>query len=289
MRSAAKRFFIIGASILPGVQFLMGCGETELRSRWLDRDIVVDGRGSEWRGCEAYRDEESGVRIGFFNDGEKLFVFVSTMDTVMQTRILTRGFTVWFDPEGGREEVFGIRYPVERDSMDRPQGDSRRRWSGSPGDGPSRMDPEMIEKMFEQARGRMEVIGPGKGSVLAMSVEDARSQGIEVMIDMTNRVLEYELKIALSDAPNPLYALGVGSGVEIGIGFETGSFAGLRPSGPPPGGMRSGGFPGGGPPGGRGGMGGGMPGGMRKPSEMEPFEFWAKLTLAAGPGDNGSH
>ncbi len=285
VKSAANVYVILGAFLLLGVQCLTGCGETKLRSRWLDRDIAVDGRGSEWRGCEAYRDDENGVRIGFFNDGEDLYIFVSTMNTRTQAQILARGFTVWFDPEGGKEEVFGIRYPVQRDLMDRPEGGRGRRGSGPPGDGQPESSPEMIQKMLEEARDELEVMGPGKGSVLAVSVEDARSQGIDVMIDITNRVLEYELRIALSEAPNPLYVLGVESGAEIGIGFETGSFAGLRPSGLPPGEMDGGRFPGGGPPGGRGGMGEGMPGHMRRPPMMEPFEFWAKVTLAAGPVD----
>ncbi len=285
VKSATNGLFIFGAILLLVVQCLTGCGETKLRSRWLDRDIAVDGWGSEWRGCEAYRDDENGVRIGFFNDGEELYVFVSTMNTRTQVQILARGFTVWFDPEGGKDEVFGIRYPVHRELMDRAEGDHGRWGSGPPGDGRPEMNPEVIQKMLKEARDELEVIGPGKGSVLAMSVEEARSQGIDVMIDMTNRVLEYELRIPLTGAPNPLYVLGAAPGDDIGIGFETGSFDGRRPYGFPHVRMSGRGFPGGVRP---GGIGGGMPGSMRRPPMTERLEFWAKVALAAGPGDRGN-
>jgi hypothetical protein len=58
----------------------------------------------------------------------------------------------------------------------------------------------IIGAFLLQARDELEVIGPGMGSVLAMGIEEARSQGIDVMIDMTNRVLEYELRIPLISA-----------------------------------------------------------------------------------------
>ena len=286
-----KRIIGATAGVLTAVLCLStfaGCGGKKLESRWLDRDIAIDGKGSEWRGCEVYDDEDSGVRVAFFNDDECLYVFVSTMDTRTQAKALMNGFTVYVDPEGGKKETFGIRFPVKRMEMYQAARERMRDQNERMEGGPGNMDPDMIRSMLERSRDELEIIGPGKGSTLRMTVEEARDHGIEVMIDMTSRVLEYELKIPLSNAVNPLYDLGIDPGTVIGVGFETGASAMRRPSGPPGGEMgggRPGGdFPGGGPPGGGGGMGGGMRGGMGKPPGMEPLEIWAKLVLAAGSG-----
>lgn len=278
-----KRIIGATAGLLTAVLCLStfaGCGGKKLESRWLDRDIAVDGAGSEWRGCEAYYDEDSAVRIGFFNDSEHLYVFVSTMDARTQAKALMNGFTVYIDPEGGEKETFGIRFPVKRMEMDQAAQERMRDRTARMEGGPGNMDPDMIRAMLERSRDELEIIGPGKGSNLRMSVEEAREHGIEVMINMTNRVLEYELKMPLSNAVSPLYDLGIDPGTEIGVGFETGAFAMRRSSGPP-GGEMGGGFPGGDRPGGRSGMGSGM----GRPPGMEPLEIWAKLRLAAGSGD----
>jgi hypothetical protein len=281
MKATAVTIAMVAAAVLC-VSAFTGCGETKLQSRWLDRDITIDGKGSDWHGGEAYYDEENAVRIGFFNDEKHLYVFVSTRDAKTQVKALMNGFTIWIDPGGGKEKAFGVRYPRRRGWQDSPEGEPSAERYRQRGRSFSVMRVEMIRKAVLESRDELEIVGAGEGEVVVMHVDESRAQGIDAMIAMTNRVLEHELRIPLSAVGDSFFDLGVEPGAEIGVGFVTGKPSEGRPSGMPPGGMGGGGFPGGGPPGGPGGMGGGMRSGMGRPPGMEPVEIWAKLTLANG-------
>ena len=297
--------------ILPSV----GCGGKKLESRWRNRDIVIDGKDTEWRGCEAYYDEENMIRIGLYNDDDNLYICLSTWNARIQTQLLRMGFTIWFDPEGGKKERFGIRYPMKSIDFSKsgiPRGEMPDggvpggEYPGRPEDvareemeEEHRIKPEMIRELLVRVRDSMELLGPGNDEHIGteMYIEDAAMIGVEAMMDISNGRLVYELKVPLPRREDIPYTIGAAAGAEIGIGFELGKMerpampaegmgpgGGMPGGGMPGGGMPGGGMPGGGMPGG-GTPGGGPPGGGRgdrpEGSKSQPsFDIWTKVRLA---------
>ena len=96
------------ALLLLVVLLLGGCGGTEtLQSKSLDRDITVDGAVADWQGALTPI-EKKNLSLGLLNDGEFLYVSLVSRDRQVVSQMMSRGFTIWFDAEGGKEKTFGI-------------------------------------------------------------------------------------------------------------------------------------------------------------------------------------
>ena len=261
--------------ILSCVALTSGCGEEEIESKWRDREITINGIADEWQGTRTYI-EDPNIAVGVMNDENHLYLSLSTPVRSVAAQIVTLGFTVWLDPDGGKDKTFGIRCPIGFEDFKMM--------------GEAAGEPDRLKELFGQAAERLEILGPaGGGSV--MMVNDG-SSGIEVGVSHRDGTFGYELKIPLTTDSGAAYALGSGMSQLVGIGFETPQvdMEAIREAmgGDMP---RGGGWPGGGleggPPGGD--MGGGMPGGGMRGGRMrggrpEPIEIWAKVTLAT-PGD----
>ncbi len=271
-------------TILLGLLFLLlvaGCKMDTFASYWKDRDITIDGEQYDWQDRLWVLEREHMV-IGVMNDESNLYVTLSTTDRKTIMQVMRFGFTVWFDPKGGKKEVFGIKYPI---------GDRRMgmRSMGRSGRGGDRMpDSQEQIRSLPESQIWVDIMGPGKGDVARISMMD--TTGIQVrMVYSDYGQLVYELRVPLTRLPHIPYALDISPGETIGVGFETGivDMAAMR-SQRPGGGMRGSGMPGGGRPGGMAGgrpggvRGGGMPGGGHRGAMPEPFTYWMKVALATG-------
>src|SRR5690349_5106334 len=83
-----------------------------INSHWRDRDVVIDGDNGEWPGPLTPIEENHPVLTAAINDGQFLYVLLSTADTTSRRQILRQGLIVWFDPSGGDKKHFGLKYPV---------------------------------------------------------------------------------------------------------------------------------------------------------------------------------
>ena len=264
----------------------MGCGSVRLDSRWLDREIAVDGDDNEWRDAKLYV-KDWPIEVGVLNDSEYLYLCMTTADRDLQTEVLMRGFELWIDPGGGRKKVVGIRFPLgmaERRSEGEAAGElgrGRLNMRGSPGRS-RQFDPERSRAAMERlgASGELMLLGPDddEGREVAMSRDDP----LQVRIAYDRGRLVYEARIPLHNAEYPLSALQASAGDRVGVGFKsaemdmTSVVAQRR-------GRRGGGMPGGGIPGG-GTRSGGMRGrgGGRMSPMMASFEKWGAVQLAKG-------
>jgi hypothetical protein len=230
--------------------------------------IIIDGSTDEWRGNLFVEGER--LEIGFFNDREDLYVCLLTKDNLVRAEILTEGLTVWFDPRGGTEEVFGIRFPLGL-----PPGEQKLALKGTP-EGPK------LEDLPKVAMTELEILRE-KEPPQRMPVAEAR--GIEVKVLPTSERIVYELKIPLGVTKQHRFAVGAEPGKTIGVGFESPklelSQMPRRRSGERP---RTGGEPGaGGEEPGEGGAEAdergmhGHGGGFRRPEAMK---IWASVRLA---------
>ena len=266
-----RDIIILTALLLSFPLYYMGCGGEEIDSRWRDREIMIDGDASEWRGTEQFSDDDKGVRFAVFNDGEYLYMCFTTWNMRTQQQILVRGLTVWFDAEGGDDRVYGIDFPMTKG----PEELRRMRETTS------RDRVRAIEDLLIQSRSEM-IVGRSKESDGQwMFVEDAVELGIEAVLDMDDRILVYELKVPINGGQGLPFPEGLADGGIAGVGFKMGkidlgemrdSMTRERPQGGK---------------GGRGGMGGGMRGGGMssgtREAMTEELEAWMKIRLAAAP------
>lgn len=277
----------IGPTVLMTISIVVsaGCGGEEIESRWRDRDIVIDGKASEWRGTEQYSDDDKGVRFAVFNDGEYIYMCLSTWNTKTQQEILVRGMTFWFDAEGGDKKRYGIDYPMKKKPAEMENMKGMRETA-------SQDRAKAIKDLLASSRSELIIARTEDSEGHWMYVEDADTFGIEAALEMDDRILVLELKVPLAGGDLMPFAGGLAEEGIAGLGFEMGKIdmsamreqmmdggtqgGGGRGGG---GGGRGGGGGGGRGGGGGGGRGGGGGGGMRETTEEE-IEVWAKIRLA---------
>jgi len=248
---------------------LAGCKDIEVRSSWLDREIIIDGRTDDWENVMLII-RDKNITVGLANDENFLYLCLRSSEESTLRQALLTGFTVWFDAKGGKQRRFGIKFPAGMQREGMPMMDVTKT-----------QDPETQQRLIATSLKEVEIIGPAKGEVVR--APNFLEQGINVNVGQTQGQLVYELKIPLLKTPDHPYAVGVQEGKPVMIGFETGKIdrekmrEEMMKGGRPPGG---GGIGGRMPGGGRGPGGGGMGGPGGRPEMPEPLELWVKVNLA---------
>ena len=271
MRSTRARRGIVSCILAASALSLGGCNALQLKSTWRDREITVDGASTEWENAVTYV-EKNAVAIGVLNDEEYMYICLAAPERQIAAQVVSGGLTVWFDPEGGKDKTFGIRFPLGMQQRGL-SGDTRQ------GTREGRQEPKKLQSLLEDIGDEMELLGPKAAPLARLDIPSAQGIGIEVKLGQFQGSLVYELKVPLARSGAHPYAIGAVAGKVIGLGFE----APKSERGEMRKGMgRRGGGMGGGPPGG-GGFGGRPPGGRGGvASKMpEPLELRAKVKLAS--------
>jgi hypothetical protein len=235
-----------------------GCSTAvQMTSSWDDTAILIDGSDADW-GTSLNPAANSPVALGFRNDGEFLYVCLSTDDPFLQAQILNGGLTVWFDPKGETDETFGIRFPL--------MGENTPRWNPREPLGASF---SFLEPTFRE----LAVLGPEDEEVVFSILQ---VKGIQIKMGASERSLVYEMKVPLRRSPETPVAIGINENVPLGVGFQTREFGADRVQGTSgrasarTGGRR----------GGRGGGSGGAGSDLGGANRPEPLDLWAKVLLS---------
>lgn len=318
---SAARWVAAGLTVVAAsVTIISAASKAKLTSPWRDRDITVDGIGSEWRDVQPLA---KNIRwsIGLASDSDDLYMALITSDAATSQQFLRQGLIVWFDAKGGKKKAFGIRFPVGVGPGQRSQREGG--WSGPGGDrggegggqAPGRRGREFapeggyggrgaagdVGEMFSRAEAdgeldHVEILREGQDPQDAIV---GRIAPLEVKAGWREGTLVYEMKIPLAQGSH-LAGLGVRPGAIIGLGLETpkrneeagrmgrggeGRGGGIGGGMGRPGGAGGrGGFPGGM----GGGMGRGMPGGEARggfePNTPSALNLWTTVLISAGPG-----
>lgn len=240
-----------------GAAFIGCSSAVEITSSWNDNTVVVDGSNTDWR-TSLHPIAEPPVVIGVRNDDRFIYVCLTTQSPMIQAQILNGGLTVWFDPKGEQEEVFGVRYPIH--------GDNSPHWNPRVPLAPS-------FPILQQSYREFAIVGPDGGEELFSVVE---AGGIKVKLGAPEGLLVYELQVPLRASAEFRYSVGISESPAVGIGFQTPELGSDRIQGPS--GRASAGTRGGGR-GGRGRTPTGAPiGGTERP---ESLDLWTKVTLTA--------
>ena len=109
-----KRIIVLYAFIFLSIIIQCGCGAYELNSNWVGEiNVTVDGNYDEWLGHLYYFEDEK-MSLGLMNAEAHFYICMVTEDRFVRPQMMGQGFAVWFDPEGGKKKVFGIRFPTGR-------------------------------------------------------------------------------------------------------------------------------------------------------------------------------
>jgi hypothetical protein len=289
MRNARSLLLLILVAAISAPAALHGADKRQrIDSAWRGKDVAIDGDSGDWKGPLVQVDAKDPITAAAVNDGQFLYVVLSTSDPGMRTQILRQGLIVWFDPAGGTQKHFGVKYPVGAGSGEgwgAGRGGARRGpYSG--GQAGERRNPDGADGDRPEPANRLEVLGPGKGD--AHSFVTDMVPGIAVKVGEVQGALVYELKVPVGKSADFPYAIEAKPGALIGFGLDTPKME--RPQsegGRRIGGIGSGGLGGGG--GGRGGMGGrgrgGATGGGRRGdggfAPRKPLKTWATIQLTA--------
>jgi len=194
--------FVLAAAVLAAFAGCKTFNTYSAESRPVGRPITVDGKTDDWQG-DLYVVPNERLSVGFLNDQEHLYICLLSSDSTIRSQIMGQGFTVWFDPNGGKEKAFGIRYPL-----------------GSPGAQPPRIGETREPSVEPTTLDRFEFVKSEKEPGPSMDFTQAKS--VEIKVTSSTGLIVYEMKIPLAaGADNPV-AVGAAPGKTIGIGFETG-------------------------------------------------------------------
>ncbi len=246
----------------------VACGSIQLSSIWRDREVTIDGKHDDWLNALMYFEDEN-ISLGLQNDESFMYICMIVEDPMIRNQIMRQGFTLWFEPAGGKKRNFGIKFPLGMSEEEmQMRGMQERDVPMKPRRG--EQSPERFMQAPMRQMNELEILGPGKDESVRMPIDEAK--GINVTVKLSSGTLVYELKVPLSqDEQNP-YAIGAKAGSSIGIILETPKInrSNMRRG-------MAGGMPGGG---GRGGMGG-MPGGGMRFRMPGPLKVKAIVQLAS--------
>lgn len=185
---------------------LAGCGgAAPLTSSAPGEPVVVDAQLNEWGGKLQTLSGQDGLLIGIQNDNDYLYLSLSTRNVASIGSIMRAGLIVWVDPAGGKEKIFGIRFPLGLSMDDTGE---RRLSEGAAAD----------RVRIERSTREVEIIG-ADGQVIRRHKDSI--PGIATAIEADQGVLTYEIQVPLAHTDGVLYAIGTKPGQEIGIGIAT--------------------------------------------------------------------
>lgn len=267
IQSTWLRFlFLIFLGLVPGCSTA-----TQVQSSWRDKEIASVGQSRDWVGQAVFYDEKNHLTMNVLNDNDALYLRISTFDRMLQQTMLHPGITLWFDPAGGQEKAFGIRFPAGlpatpiRADMGRP--------------GVRKPEGDLSVVLSSEGLDEVELLSKGKERGMLMLISELEPTGLSLKITMDKNILFYELKIPLRNqsALLPFYLSDSGRQC-IGIGIFTDGAGGEMPSSPSFG--HGGGRPHRPEEGGPGGM---PPLGMGRRKMPDPLRIWTQVRLADEP------
>ncbi len=256
---------------------LTSCTNLQFQSEWKDKNIRIDGRSDDWVGSLTFVDKQN-ISLGATNDTDFLYICLAAEDQAVISRILRQGMILWFDPEGGKEKTFGIKYPVGRQRMQPGEGEMMRPENEA--------DLQKMRRAMMAISNELEIL---QDSRVPIRTSIDKLKGIKISLKRSTGLIVYELKVPLQKNPDLPFAIGAEEGSEIGIGIEVPTMAMNMKRAPGGMGGRGGGMGGrggsmgGGSMSGRGGSMGGRSSGMtgQRANMQRGLKIWATVQLAS--------
>jgi hypothetical protein len=236
---------------------ITSCGVDGFSSTLLDSQIIVDGKGEDWKDIPLTYLEDLEMVIGFAHNDSALYAKFRFSDQILARKIHMRGVILWMDPQNDEEKRWGIRY---RGEFSRPPANSDLRGRQEPA-------PEIHNGQFMVVQGE-DKISTGLDYFPGVQAAASRDKNLYV----------FEFALPLNTTSDDVLRQLTSESKKIGFGVEIGSISAeeremMKQSMAEGGGRR---------PGGRrtrpgmsgGGRPGGMMGGPGNRVDIDSEEFW---------------
>jgi hypothetical protein len=256
-----------GSYVIAAAAVIVGCGTSEIVSRWRSNEFVFLAPGSRWPASASTFDDRR-IPGTVCNDSEYIYIGLRTTNPDVQKLLQREGITWWFDGDGGSKKRFGIHYPLTLPRQ-RPR----------PGEGEGDAATAFGERGFNAKSPTELELFTGENEHQRMSL--LATGGIDAGFHRERDTLVYELKVPLNAGATHPFGIGARWGAVIGLGAVTSDIRGAadlpidRPEGE---GESEGGF------GGRRGGAGRARGGSRPDGgpRTEQVNLWVRVRLAVG-------
>lgn len=89
---------------------------------WQQHPLTIDGSNKDWTGPLPFTIKAENLSYSVTNDGQNLYILLSTKSQQEQQKIIQGGMTIWVNTKGGQNvgDAIGIGYPLdERNDRDR--------------------------------------------------------------------------------------------------------------------------------------------------------------------------
>lgn len=208
----------IGVLLMVG--FLWGCLTHRLAGGWKSDDIIANGIDAEWPGEPLFVDEDLQLAVRVVNDNHSLALCIQTCGETLKRQLRMDGLTVWFDPKGGQEKIFGIHVPGGS-----PAGPGRRpspeAGAKPPTDRDHRSGSTQPRAVPIEALQRVAITYGDATGPLTMEMNEVRRTGIAIGVGQRpDQSLVYEFSIAFKAAPSLNELM---PGMAVGIGIQRGA------------------------------------------------------------------
>jgi len=90
-------------------------GDGGSSAAWQQVPLTIDGSDSDWVKPLPYSNDKERIRYGITNDGENLYITLSTRDQQEQQKILQGGMIVWINNQAEKDynNAVGIGFPTD--------------------------------------------------------------------------------------------------------------------------------------------------------------------------------
>lgn len=81
-------------------------------SRWLDKQIIADGKIIEWNQSDMINDPKAGLSYIIANDTAVLYIGLIIKDDIIKAKFLNAGFSIFLNSEGKKKKNYAIDFPL---------------------------------------------------------------------------------------------------------------------------------------------------------------------------------
>lgn len=197
--------------ILVMLTLTAGCSSTiKLTSTEAESGVYLTGDPSSWSGNLNYLPDEK-VAIGVSNNGDYLYLCLTTGDMGKIMPMFAKGFIVWIKTESDDESTIGIRYPLhniadESRIMINPE-QFREKGRGM-------LLTQLIKKQNE-----VRILNKDRFPVTVISTSD--SSALMAKLGYINDQFIYELRVPLKIDEKNKYGINARQGEKLYVTFET--------------------------------------------------------------------
>ena len=131
-----------GISVAFSCAVLVSCSpKLAPEGHYQDSPVIADGSPTEWTLPLRFSNAGFTMQYNVTNDGQNLYICVSSGDEPTQLRILRSGMTLYFDPKGEKSKDISIHFPIQKRG---DPGGYRSRGNGSGGYNPGAHMQELL-------------------------------------------------------------------------------------------------------------------------------------------------